>query len=282
MAPMAELPTLKDFSRASINKAVLKEALTHPASLLPAVLTVLCGLSGALFSSPLLLGASAGIFLAGAGGFIVNYCFRYESIGRNYIESLSQSFIDQKASLIDGLQSDLSDCMGIDEERCRQGIDQFSAAKQKYNDVKQLLSVKLSDTELLHDRFLGSVESVYLSVLDNLREIIGIMQGLPDDEEATIRAGKPKAGKPDEVEQRKMTAILKRQELRLAQLKKIDELLAKNEEALTQLEEASVTISSMRTQGRLSDTDSEESILRLKEIAQKAKTIYGEDPNVKQ
>lgn len=278
---MAELPTLKDFSKESINKAVIKEALTHPASLFPGVLTILCGLSGALFSSPLLLGASAGIFLTGASSFIVNYCFRYNSLGRRYLESLSQSIIDQKASLIDSLQSDLSGCLSIDENRCQQGIDQFSAVKQKYTEIKHLLSAKLNDSELLYERFVGSVEQVYLSVLDNLREIIGIMQGLPDDEDPSKRIGRPKGEKPDEAEQRQIAAISKRHELRLAQLKKVDNLLAKNEEALTQLEEAAVAISSMRTEEKFSEIDPEESIRQLKEIAQKATTMYGEEVDIK-
>ena len=79
---MTEPPTLKDFSKESINKAVIKEALTHPASLFSGVLTLLFGLSGGLFSSPLLLGASAGAFLIGASSLIVNYCFRYDSLGQ--------------------------------------------------------------------------------------------------------------------------------------------------------------------------------------------------------
>jgi hypothetical protein len=229
----------------------------------------------------MLLAASAGILLTGASSFIVNYCFRYDSIGRRYLESLSQSIIDQKASLINSLQSDLSSCLGIDEDRCQQGIDQFSAVKQKYTDIRHLLSTKLSDSELLYERFVGSVEQVYLSVLDNLREIIGIMQALPDDEEVPTLTTKSEGREASEAEQRQIAAISKRHELRLAQLKKVDDLLAKNEEALTQLEEAAVAISSMRTEGRFSESDPEESIRQLKEIAQRATAMYGKDEDIK-
>lgn len=277
---MGELPTLKDFSKASISKAVIKEALTHPASLFPGVFAILCGLSGALFSSPLLLAASAGIFLTGASSFIVNYCFRYNSLGRRYLAGLSRSIIDQKAHLINNLQSDLSECLSIDEARCQQGIDQFSAVKQKYIDIKDLLSAKLSDSELLYEQFIGSVEQVYLSVLDNLREIIGIMQGLPDDE-GPSRITKSNGQETSEAEQRQIAAISRRRELRLAQLEKLDALLAKNEEALTQLEEAAVAISSMRTEGRFSENDPEESIRQLKDIAQRATAMYARDEDIK-
>jgi hypothetical protein len=278
---VAELPTLKDFSKESINKAVIKEALTHPTSIFPGVLTILFGLSGALFSSPLLVAASAGTLLAGAGSLVVNYCFRYDSIGRRYLESLSQSFIDRKANLIDKLQSDLSDLLNIDPDRCRQGIDQFAAVKRKYDDLRRLLSTKLSDSELLHERFVGSIEQVYLSVLDNLGEIISIMQALPDDEGPPARPERAGGHEPDEAEKREIATITARRQLRLAQLKKVDDLLAKNEEALTQLEEAAVAISSMRTEGRFAEVDPEESIRQLKEIAQRTAAMYGKDEGKK-
>jgi hypothetical protein len=280
MVFVAEFPTLKDFSKKSINNAVIKESLTHPASLFPGVLTILCGLSGALFSSPLLFAASAGTFLTGAVGFIVNFCFRYDSIGRRYLDSLSQGIIDRKADLIKSLQSDLSGCLGIDRDRCQQGITQFSAVDQKYTEIKHLLAAKLSDRELLRQRFVGSVEQVYLSVLDNLREIVGILLGLPDNEEDPRRIRKSNEQEMDEAERRQIAAISKRRQLRLAQLKKVDDLLAKNEEAFTQLEEAAVAISSMRTEEKFSDTGPEESIRQLREIAQRATSMYGRDTDM--
>jgi hypothetical protein len=278
---MANIPTIRDFSKESINKAVISEALTHPASLYPGVITVLCGLSGILFASPWLLGASAGMFLVGAGSCVVNYCFRYETIGRQYIERLAHSMLRQKEDIINSLKSDLSECREVDEGRCERGIDQFTLAKEKYSEVKEILSKKLGGGELMYGRFMGSVEQVYLGILDNLREIVGILRGLPDTEGNQERLQKAFNKTTDENDKRQISALLKRFDLRQAQLKKVDEFLARNEEAITQLEETAVTVSSMKTEERFSDVDHEDAIRQLREMAQRVSTLYDTGDNLK-
>jgi hypothetical protein len=278
---MAELPTIKDFSKESINKAVITEALTHPTSLYPGVVTVLCGVAGLAFASPWLVGASAGMLLVSAGSCVVNYFFRYESIGQNYLEKLSQSMVSQKEDLINSLKSDLTECKEVDEGRCERGIEQFSTAKEKYAEVKEILSKKLGGGELMYGRFMGLVEQVYLGILDNLREIVSILKGLPDTEGDETKLRKALDKTSDENEKRQINALLKRFELQRTQLRKADELLARNEEAITQLEETMVAVSAMKTEDRFSDVDHEEAIRQLKDIAQRVSTLYDSGENLK-
>jgi hypothetical protein len=276
------LPSLKDFSKESINKAVVREALTYPLTMFPGVLAVLCGLAGTLFASPALLVAAGGCALTGAGCAVVNYCFRYEAVGRDYLESLSRSMLQEKENLINSLKPDLLSCDSIDQNRCRQGLDQFTLAKEKYAEVKEILAKKLSEGELMYGRFLGSVEQVYFGMLDNLREIVNILQGLPDplqgfpldSDVSEERLQEALNLATTEAAKRQVVAILKRFELREKQLQKVDDYLATNEEAITALEATIVAVSSMKTGTRLSDGDHEEAIEQLKSIAQRVYTTY--------
>jgi DNA repair exonuclease SbcCD ATPase subunit len=277
---MTNLPTLKDFSKESISKAVFSEAATHPGSLYPGVLTVLLGVSGALFSSPLLIGASAGMLLMGAGSFVVNYCFRYDTIGKKYIQSLSDSMLSHKEDLIDSIQADLSECE-TETDRCEQGIEQFHSAEEKYTEVKDVLSRKLGGGELMYGRFMGSIEQVYLGILDNLREMVTLIKSLPEAEGDEAKLKKDLEKVRDENKKRQISALLKRFDLRNTQLNKIDELLARNEEAITQLEETSVAVSSMKTEERFSDVDHEEAIQQLKDMAKRISALYDSGDNLK-
>jgi hypothetical protein len=277
---MTNLPTLQDFSKGSISKAVVKEALTHPITLYPSVMAVLCGVAGVLFTSPAWLLVAGGCLLASTGGAVVNYCFRFDSFGKQYLNNLSQSMLQQKDNLINSLKSELLSCESIDSDRSGQGLSQFSTAKEKYADVKEELGKKLNSGELMYGRFMGSVEQVYLGILDNLREVVGILHGLPDAEgnEQNLRKAFDKTN--DENERRQIGAILKRSDLRRNQLKKADALLARNEEAITELESTMITVSEMKTEERLSEVDHEESIKQLKEIAQRVSSLYEDKDNL--
>jgi hypothetical protein len=271
---MTNLPALQDYSKESINKAVVKEAITHPLSMYPGVMSVLCGVAGALFASPVVLGAAGVCFLVGAGSVVANYCFRYESVGQQYLVNLSKNMLEHRENLINSLKPDLTQCDPVDPERCRQGLEQFSLAKEKYLEITETLTHKLDGGELMYGRFMGLVEQVYLGLLDNLREIVEILQGIPDTEGDPKRLQKKLEQTEDENESRKLKALLKRFDLRNSQLKKVDELLARNEEAITELESTMVAVSSIKTDNKLADVDHEEAIQQLRGIAQRVTTSY--------
>ena len=274
---MTDLPTLRDFSKESINKAVIKEALTHPAAMYPGVFAALCGLAGALFASPVLLVTAGGMAVAGVSSMVVNYCFRYDQVGRRYLENISRRMLQQRENLVNSLEPDLRRCKEIDdfcyEKECNQGLNQFSLAKEKYEEVLVILRKKLSEGELMFGRFMASIEQVYLGILDNLREMIGVIEGMPDAEGDPRELLRYLEKVQDENERRRVKAILKRFELRSAQLNKVAELLARNEEAITELESTIIVVSSMRTDPRLSDMDHEEAISQLKSIAERVSTL---------
>jgi hypothetical protein len=268
-----ELPTPKDFSRESIKKTVVKEALTHPATMYPGVIATLFGLAGLLFASPVLLVAAGGMAVAGASSIVVNYCFRYESVGRQYIEALSTRVLQQKENLVNSLVPDLEKCkqlgQGIFSQQCLTGLYQFNQAKTNYDEVKEILQKKLRGGELLYGRFMGTVEQVYLGVLDNLREIVNTIETMPDvagsreQLETVINLASSEPAK------RQIQAMLSRHDLRDAQMQKVESLLATNEEAITELERTIIAATSMKSDSRLSEVSHEEAIDQLKQVAER-------------
>lgn len=272
-----DLPTPKDFSKESIKKTVVKEALTHPATMYPGVIATLCGLAGILFSSPMLLVAAGGAAVAGAGSIVINYCFRYESVGKQYIETLSRRVLQQKENLVNSLVPDLDRCRKLDQGRysqqCNLGLYQFNQSKQKYDEVKEILNKKLNGGELLYGRFMGTVEQVYLGVLDNLREIVNAVETMPDaiGSREQLETALNLAG--SEPAKRQIQAMLSRHDLKDTQMQKVDSLLATNEEAITELERTIIAATSMKSDSRLSEVSHDEAIDQLKQVAERVYSL---------
>jgi len=230
-------PQVSDFSQKAIQRAVLKEGLAHPLTLFPSALGLLSGLAGFLFSLPILFAIMAGTFVIGAGSLIVNIFFLSERTASRYIRRLNAKLKEHEKYVLASLQKDLRECSSIKgaEHYASQGVEQFRRIQKKYQNVLDLLEQKLSSGELTFGRFSGAAEQVYLSTLNNLKQVVATLKSAgtidPDYIEGRLEQLAMLEHK-SEADRKEGDTLKKRRALREQQLDKVNHLLTKNEEAL--------------------------------------------------
>lgn len=265
-------PTIDDFSRKAIQRAVLKEAATHPATLYPIVAGALGGLAGVLFVSPIGLGAAFLGGLTGLGGLIVNYFFRNETFAKQYMQQLTDKMALLEQDRVAGLKEDLIKSKEIPglAPYATQAVEQFKRIRQKYDNIRELLDRNESQDETTMGSIWGAADQVYLGVLDNLAEVVNLAERVrsidPDYIKKRLRF-LSKLARPTEADKREVETLKARMGLRKKRTQEINELLTRNEEALTQMEETAQELSGLRAGDSFALVDSRVSMDRLKELA---------------
>lgn len=272
----SSLPPARDFAPMAVRRAVRTEALTHPLTLYPAVTGLLGGLAWALFGSPILLGVAFGGALVGLAGLTVNYFFRDKTFAMRYVEHLKEQMAARERTLLESLGEALQSCTAIEgtEEYAQQGLEQFERVQQKYESLMRLLEQKLGSGELALGGIWAATEQVYLGVLENLRQVESLLRSIATIDQAYIDHRLEKLSRiaaPDEADVRESQTLLKRKKLREDQLRNVNEILTQNEEALTQLEEATIAVSAIRSGERFTAVNTLSSMKRLRELAD---TLY--------
>jgi len=265
-------PRTNDFSPAAVRRAVLKESITHPATLYPGVLAVLGALAGTLFGSPVFIMAGMGAALAAGCGFTVNFFFRAETLASKYFEGLSGKITAAEESRLDELFQELknSELIPGAENPAARAAEQFVRVRQKYGSLHELLEQKLGSGEVSVGNIWAAGEQVYLGVLDNLRDAATIFRNISEIDIARteVRLGElSRRAESSRVEAREKETLKKRMKLIDDQLGHVNELLARNEEAITQLEDAAAAIAALDSDDNLASVDPSISVGRLRELA---------------
>lgn len=271
-------PKVTDFSKQAVKGEVLKQSLTHWLTMYPPAFGLPLGLAAFLFNMPLLYLGMVGSLTIGFASAIVNIFFREEVIAGRYLENLTRKLQEEEKRTLQNLAGDLQESRHIEVggAYAEQGLEQFKRLQHKYENVSALLSKKLNRGELAFGRFIGAAEQVYLSGLDNLKQVAAILQSLgsidPQYIQARLRQLEAIPNRND-MNQKEKETLLKRLTLRDSQLEKVNALLTHNEEAMTTLEETTAAIATMDTDGKFAGTDFESAIGQLQEIAERA-SIY--------
>lgn len=271
-------PKINDFSRSAIRKEVRKTGLTHWLTLYPPAIGLPVGVAGILFNIPLLYGAAIGACLLSLSSVIINIFFRSDRIASRHIEKLNKMLKAHEKNIKKDLYESLENCAGVKGigEYALHGREQFRKVQDKYENISELLEQKLSTGELTFSRFIGAAEQVYLSALDNLKQIVTLLKsaGSIDTGYINKRISQMRARSAfSDAEQKELDALNKRLELRQEQLGMVNDLLSNNEEAMTKMEETTAAIATMKTDGSFASTDFETAITQLQELAQRAQ-IY--------
>jgi hypothetical protein len=268
-------PALSDFSQKAIQKAIRNEALSHPVTLYAGVATILTALSWATFGAPAFLWAALGGAVLSASSLIVNYCFRDNTLGQIYIRRLNERLAEEKESVLLSLQDELKQCGDISgaQDYVEQGLEQFTRSKRSYDNFREILEDSFGSGRLDFGRIWGASEQAYLGVLDNLKQIVTILKSLstidPDYIDRRLRQ-LDLLGHLTDADQREQITLTKRAQVREEQLQRVNEILTRNEEAITGIEEATAALADTRSGDSFSDLDPETSIRQLRELAEKA------------
>ena len=269
------LPSPDEYLPDAIQKAVVETGVKHPLTVYPVALGVSSAVVGLLFEVPVLLAAALGLGLLGPIWAVVSIFFRHEALGGDYLRKLHRKQKEYETHLVKQLETGLAECAKIGgmEDFASQGGDQLRNIRVKFDNIKELLDMKLRSGEITYGRFLGAAEQVSLSVLDNLNAVVGLLKSAGSIEPAYIEKrlkaiGEKKEKSDDDMKQ--VDSLRRRLDLWKTQLRKVERLLASNEEAMTEMEVISAAAAQWRTGPKFSSTDFETAIARLHELARNA------------
>ena len=263
----SESRSLVDFSQAAVNRQVLRQTVQHPSVLYTGLVGVL-GLAGALILGPGLLTLGAALLgsLGAAAVWGANYGLRRERFAQDYIAQAMAQLEQRRKVQAKEIQA------ALEEAGSAEGSRQFSRLADKFAAFRRMLGEKLTPGELTYARYLGTAEQVYLSALDNLGVMAGLLRSAGAIDEPYVRQRMAQLQRQaDAHSQRELQALEQRLALRSMQLDRVADLLARNEEAMTQMDVATAEIAAMRTGTKQASLDMETAMNELARLARRAK-----------
>jgi hypothetical protein len=264
----AERHSSGEFSQGALQWAVLESTVQKPYVLYPAALGVL-GTAGAILLGPSLLFVVPAIVggVVGLGSWAFDYFLRREHHANAYLEQLHRALAGRRAQAMQTLASDLR---AVDSA---QASSQLARLEDKFRAFREILGKKLDRRELTYGRYLGMVEQVFLSGLDNLQRIahtLGSVRAIDDAYVARRIRDLEGLTEPSSVQRRELESLCERRELKRRQLEKVEEWLAENERAMTQIDVTMAAIAEMKTVHGHASTDMETAMKELQELARRA------------
>lgn len=266
-----------DFSQDAIRKAVQGKIIQNPVSVYSIALgAVGVVAAGILFPSLLLVICSIGIISFGLISIIINFALRKGTFETRHLAYLNKLLDKQKQLVLTRLKRELkklSSAKGL-KVYSGQAVRQFEKIRTKFDNFKRILSEKFDPTEITYGRFFGTTEQLYLSVLDNLEDImnsLGTISNIDDayiEERMNYLAGLESL---EDADKREMKTLTTRKELKQKSLEQINELLTLNEEAMTQIDLSMSTISQTKTKMGRASIDMEVARQDLEELINRTK-----------
>ena len=152
-----------------------------------------------------------------------------------------------------------------------QPAEQLDALLQKRQSLISVLQRRLDAGELTYGRYLATSQQVFSSSLDNLQEIALAYESISTIDETYIDRRLVELADDDsdvESAERERATLERRRELRTTQRRKIAQLLAQNESAMTALDRTTTALADV-PMGRKPE-DAEAAMAALEELADRA------------
>lgn len=152
-----------------------------------------------------------------------------------------------------------------------QPAEQLDALMQKRQSLITVLERRLDAGELTYGRYLATSQQVFNSALDNLHEIALASESISTIDETYIDRRLAELVNDDsdvESAEREHATLERRRELRTTQRRKIAQLLAQNESALTALDRTTTALADV-PMGKKPE-DAEAAMAALEELADRA------------
>lgn len=153
-----------------------------------------------------------------------------------------------------------------------QGAEQLRKLRPLLDDLREVLDKRLSSGEVTFARYMGAAEQVYLSTLDNLRDIDVALRSVQSIDAKGIESQLRQLrdhGRPSAAQQQQIDSLTERQDLVDRQHRRVDELLTQNESALTALLNAATAMANAETQASAA-VDSDAAMAELERLAARA------------
>lgn len=272
--------TATDFSRSAIQKVVLKKAVTHPATILP----LAAGLGGVfatvLFGSPILLAASAVFVIASGGSFLVNSFVRGKKVADKYLEEQQALLEKQKTKDLPRIKKELVACQKIPGAKKHAGraVSQFKQLEKTLANINKLLDKTMQNFDVARWRIDIATDELFIKVFGNLKAIVGVLISIEsidlkhiENELARIAV----LAKPNEYDTNTKETLLERKKLYLDQLNRVGEILATNEQCITQMEALTTSMAAIDASN---ESDIDNAILELQSLSAMAASLGENQP----
>lgn len=152
-----------------------------------------------------------------------------------------------------------------------QPTEQLDALMQKRQSLIAVLERRLDAGELTYGRYLATSQQVFNSAIDNLHEIALASESISTIDETYIDRRLTELADDDsdvESAERERATLERRRELRTTQRRKIAQLLAQNESALTALDRTTTALADVPMGKKPEDADA--AMAALEELADRA------------
>ena len=152
-----------------------------------------------------------------------------------------------------------------------QPAEQLAALQQKRQSLVNVLERRLDAGELTYSRYLATSQQVFNSALHNLHEVAVAYESISTIDEPYIdrRLAELTSDDSDDASvERERATLQQRRELRTTQRRKIAQLLAQNESALTALNRTTTALADVPIGKRPEDADA--AMAALEELADRA------------
>ncbi|MFA6536060.1 MAG: hypothetical protein WC250_03825 [Candidatus Paceibacterota bacterium] len=238
-----------DYSETAARRAALSDTIQHPLTLWPPALGVAAGFGLGLFGMvtvPAALGIAAGCTFVGAANWAIKFFGGRDACLQRYYAELHDRFEVMKEQKLETVATDLK------KLGCNQGREQVGQLADKFENLRTVLSRVLNEGELSFTRFLGSAEVVYASAVSNLERVANILTNISDINRGDISRKldllKRKLIRTS-ADERTVKTLEERAKLYDDSQAEVAELLARNEEVLTAIDQAGSAALKIKGQG---------------------------------
>ncbi len=154
-----------------------------------------------------------------------------------------------------------------------QGVEQLRKLREQLDDLTTVLKHRLNAGELTYGRYLTTAEHVYLSAVDNLRDVVVAMRSVsaiePEYIDQRLRELR-KIRDPSDEQEREVASVEQRGALRDQQMRKAGDLLAQNELAMTGLVNTAAALADTKTGKDRALIDAQAAMAELEMLAKRA------------
>jgi hypothetical protein len=263
-------PTSSDFTQKAISKALLNYSFGHWSFRysIPLILgTLVFGLFfGFSYSLYLCILAILGLT---AFSLIRNLFFRADSFRKNYLDLLLERLTSVAEKKLFNLKDDLT------KYKHEHGAKQLEQFKRKFETLVEILKSKFDAGQLTYNRYYSIAQEVYLAGIDNLNDVVIALKTMRSIDLKYIDTRISELNKKDlanKAVQKEIDALQRSKQSYLSQEEKINSLIAENETALTQIDDATVAISEItKSTNKEAQVDMENSMIALTELANRTK-----------
>lgn len=154
-----------------------------------------------------------------------------------------------------------------------QGASQINLLRDKLGTLTEILKRRLDSGELTFGRYLGMAQEVYGAALDNLHEVAVALRSVSTIDVDYIRSrvqeldrGKDKTADSE----REYKALHERNALLENQTKRVSQLMAQNESAMTVIDQTAAALAATRTSQGHAKMDAETAMTELEHLAKRA------------